>query len=118
MFFNKHLIYLLFFLISSCSYHNGVYIKNDTEKKLSVNVQFKTNKGYSDLNFSLDANDYDAWEYEAGYYEKNQIDASLIKIVIKTESGCERTYSRDDIIKISVKRGMCKIFINKELIKC
>lgn len=116
--FCKYILFIFIFLVFSCSYHEGVYIKNDTEKKISINVQFETKGGLNELNFLLNENGYNAWEYETEYYKNNQIDESLIRMTIKTENGCEIIYSREDIIKVAVKRGMWEILISKELMKC
>ncbi|VAX35283.1 hypothetical protein MNBD_UNCLBAC01-820, partial [hydrothermal vent metagenome] len=48
----------------------------------------------SSLDFKINADGYDAWEYETGYFDKNDIDKSLVKITITTENGCEKTYAR------------------------
>jgi len=114
----RYFIYLFSFFLMSCSYHQGVYLKNDTKNNLMINVQFETKKGRNSLDFALKADGYDAWEYEAGYFEKKQIDKSLMKITIKSESGCEKIYSREEISKIAVKRGMWEILIDKRLIDC
>jgi len=102
----------------ACSYHGGVYLKNNTKNDLDINVQFEKNNMKSSLDFKITANGYDAWEYETGYFDKNDFDKSLVKITIKAENGCEKTYSRKKIKEIAVKQGMWEILIDKKILDC
>ncbi len=111
-----YLILLLSLACVSCSYHGGVYLKNNTKNDLDINVQFEKNNMKSSLDFKINADGYDAWEYETGYFDKNDIDKSLVKITITTESGCEKTYSRKKIKEIAIKQGMWEILIDKKIL--
>lgn len=106
-----------FFLIS-CSYHEGVYFKNNTKKNIIVKVTFETKMGDDVLNFSLKPDGYDSWEYEAEFFDREMIDKNLKKVLIKINNGCHKNYSRDEISKIAVKRGMWEIHIDDSLINC
>ena len=51
-----------------------VFIFTSDEVGLDINVQFEKNNMKSSLDFKINAGGYDAWEYETGYFDKNDID--------------------------------------------
>ncbi len=119
-YFGKHNLPIFLFVIFlvSCSYRQGVYLKNHTKQEVLVSVLFNLKNGPTGMDILLKPDGDDAWEYEVGYFDKGIFDKALEKITFKSENGCQKSYSRKEIADIAIKRGRWQIHINQQLIGC
>ncbi len=115
---NNLTIFLFVIFLASCSYRQGVHLKNHTKQDVFVSVLFILEDGPASLDFELKPDGYDSWLYEVGYFDKGIFDKALEKITFKSENGCQNSYSRKEIADIAIKGGMWQIHINQQLIGC
>ncbi|MCF6299175.1 MAG: hypothetical protein L3J01_04775 [Thiomicrorhabdus sp.] len=104
-------------LLGGCKNTEHVFLENNTNEIIIVQVYLLTENGEKIMKTSIDPGDSDGWSYEVGIFGSDKIDEKFKKIIINNKE-CEVELSRNEINNLVDKSGAWKLVIDKNIMNC
>lgn len=108
----------VFLFLTGCKNTEHVFLKNDTNKKIVVQIYLLTKNGEQIMETSIAPDDSDGWSYETGAVSNKEFDKRFRKLIITNNKGCQIELDRNEMNGLISKSGAWKLVIDKNIMNC
>ena len=108
----------IFLLLSGCKSTEHVFLENNTNETIAVQIYLLTKNGEQIMETSIAPDDSDGWSYETGAVSNEEIDKKFRKLIITNDKGCRTELDRNKMNDLVSKSGAWKLVIDQNIMNC